>query len=90
MTSLEILRYNANHARVAMAELEQKLLRERIDIGIILEQYTSAIKGYTKEESGRAMLLVKYRLEYRKIVATGDSNYTSGEPLYRGSILEPK
>jgi len=73
METLKILQYNAGHCRAAAAELEQKLMAENIDVALISEQYTSSIYGYNKVESGRAMILVKYGIQYRKIAAVGDT-----------------
>jgi len=73
METLRILQYNAGHCRAATAELEQKLLAENIDVALISEQYTASIYGYNKIESGRAMVLVKYGIHYRKIAAVGDT-----------------
>jgi len=42
-------------------------------VGLISEQYTSSIRGYTKEESGRAMVLIKHGIEYTKVEAIGDT-----------------
>ena len=73
MKSLKILQYNAGHCRAATAELEQKLLSENIDVAIISEQYTSSVYGYNKIESGRAMILIKYGVQFRKLSSIGDT-----------------